>query len=77
MFFNKYFSNEAFLFNLHGSALYEARSFNNYSFQRRLYPEALKNLSHTNQRAHEGLETDLARPLNHEGFVYYFLVIVP
>ena len=70
------FNNAAFRFNLHGSALNEARSSNDYSFQRRLFPEALKHLAHTNQRAHEGFETNLARPLAHEGFVHYFLVIV-
>ena len=41
------FNNEAFLFNLHGSALNEARSFNNYSFQRRLFPDALNKIIHT------------------------------
>ena len=71
------FNNEAFLFNCYGSALNEARSLNDYSFQRRLFPEALKNLTHTNQRAHEGFETNLARPLAHEGFVYFFLVFAP
>ena len=35
------FNNEAFLLNLCGSGCVE-RSFDNYSFQRRLFPEALK-----------------------------------
>ena len=69
------FNDGAFLFNLHGSELNEALIV--IRFSAACSPKLQKKLSHTNQRAHEGFETDLARPLAHEGFVYYFLVIVP